>query len=129
MSQQQFDLSNDARFPAATLITMHSALVALSHHIGQGNGIHSRELARKLVGTDSGPAAERRLRAVITELRLEGHHVCGTPETGYYMAESPEELNRTCLFLHDRAMASLKQVARMKNIALPDLRGQLHLPT
>ena len=106
-----------------------AVLGALASHIGESKGIHARDLARVLVGPDAGPAAERRLRQVITELRLDGHHVCGTPETGYYLADTAEELNRTCLFLHDRAMASLKQIARMKNIALPDLRGQLHLPT
>lgn len=104
-------------------------LAALGRHIGEANGVHARDLARRLVGAEAGPAVERRLRQLITELRLEGHHVCGTPESGYYLADTPDELNRTCEFLHDRAMASLKQIARMKRIALPDLRGQLHLPT
>jgi hypothetical protein len=45
------------------------------------------------------------------------------------MASSPEELNETCEFLYDRAMTSLSQVSRMKQISMPDLRGQLHLPT
>ena len=123
MTQQQLDLASGQP------ITRDAVLIALSRHIGQGNGIHARQLARQLAGPDAGAAGERRLRQVITELRLEGHHVCGTPESGYFMAENPDELQRTCVFLHERAMASLTQIARMKNIALPDLRGQLHLPT
>lgn len=124
MTQQQLAFE-----PLQARVTPSTVLAALSRHIGQANGIHARDLARELAGADAGAAAERRLRQVITDLRLEGHHVCGTPETGYYLADTPEELDRTCLFLHDRAMASLKQIARMKRIALPDLRGQLHLPT
>jgi hypothetical protein len=44
------------------------------------------------------------------------------------LAATEEELNRTCLYLHDRAMTSLRQVAAMKRVSLPDLRGQLRLP-
>jgi hypothetical protein len=32
------------------------------------------------------------------------------------------------LFLYHRAMTSLKQVAAMKRVSLPDFRGQLNLP-
>jgi hypothetical protein len=35
----------------------------------------------------------------------------------------------TCNFLYDRAMTSLRQIATMRRVSLPDLRGQLHLPT
>jgi hypothetical protein len=111
--------------------TISGALVLneLSHHIGQSKGISGRDLARRVVGPQAGAADERRLRQVITELRLEGHHICGRPESGYYLAEDAADLDRTCLFLYHRAMASLTQIARMKRIAEPDLRGQLHLPT
>ena len=63
---------------------------------------------------------------VLTEL---SHHICAHPGTGYFMAETPEELNETCKFLVDRSMTTLTQVSRMKRIALPDLHGQLHLKT
>jgi hypothetical protein len=110
-------------------LTAASVLGALASHIGQVNGIHARQLARELCGADAGPVAERKLRQVITELRMQGHHVCGTPESGYYLAQDAVELDRTCSFLYDRAMASLQQIARMKQVSLPDLRGQLRIPT
>lgn len=117
-------------FDRRAQITPDTVLAALRSHIGRDHGIHARDLARRLCGTHGAAAAdERLLRAVITDLRLAGHHVCGTPETGYYLAANPEELLDTCEFLFGRAMASLEQIARMKAIALPDLRGQLHLPT
>lgn len=112
-----------------TDITQATVLAALAAHAGKEKGIHARDLARKIAGAHSGPAAERRLRQVITELRLEGQHICGTPEQGYYLAADADELNHTCSFLYERAMASLKQISSMKRVSLPDLRGQLHLPT
>lgn len=121
MNQQTFHFTTD--------ISKASVLGALAAHVGQANGLHARQLAQKLAGAEAGAVAERKLRSVITELRLEGHHICGTPDTGYYLADNADELNRTCSFLYDRAMASLQQIARMKQVSLPDLRGQLHLPT
>lgn len=111
-------------------ITAAHVLAELQHHIGRDNGIHVRDLVRRITGepTPSEPM-ERRLRQIVTELRMEGHHVCAHPANGYYMAATPEELVETCEFLLERAMTSLTQIARMKNISLPDLRGQLHLPT
>ena len=110
-------------------ISKSTVTAALASHIGEANGIHARELAIALVGGNAGAVAERRLRQVITELRMDGQHICGTPEAGYFLATDAAELNKTCAFLYDRAMASLQQVACMKRVSLPDLRGQLHLPT
>ncbi len=120
---------NQQPFLFSTEVSKDSLLAALAAHVGQANGVHARDLARALVGPHAGAGAERKLRQVITDLRLEGHHICGTPETGYYLAANAEELNRTCSFLYDRCMAGLTQIARMKQVSLPDLRGQLQLPT
>lgn len=112
-------------------LTPATVLAALSCHIGAANGVKGARLAIEAGGLDSIQAhyAERQLREIVMQLRLDGHHVCATPEDGYFLAETAEELDRTCLFLHDRAMTTLKQIAAMKRISLPDLRGQLHLPT
>lgn len=111
-------------------ITPALVLAELQHHIGKANGIHVRELAQRITGElVDAEAQQRRIRHVVAELRMEGHHLCATPSEGYYIAANADELNETCSFLYERAMTTLTQVSRMKNIALPDLRGQLHLPT
>jgi len=112
-------------------ITPAAVLAALAHHIGRNNGVTAARLAAEAAGLDSIQShyAERQLREIVVALRLEGHHVCATPEHGYFLAANAEELDATCLFLHERAMTTLKQIAAMKRISLPDLRGQLHLPT
>ena len=114
----------------ALAITPARVLAVLQRHIGRANGIHVRELAMCITGSLlDAELSQRRVRHVVTELRMEGHHVCATPSEGYYIAADADELNETCTFLYERAITGLTQVSRMKRIALPDLRGQLHLPT
>lgn len=114
-------------------ITAERVLHVLSSCIGEHLGISIAELAARSDQDfwlrERNHVSERQVRKIIESLRMKGHHICAHPSTGYYLAASPEELDRTCLFLHERAMTSLKQVAAMKRVSLPDLRGQLNLPT
>lgn len=98
-------------------------LTVLSRHIGKGNGISMRELEQQL---DMLP---RQVRIYISDLREGGHAICGTPKDGYYIAATAAELQATCEFLHNRALHSLALEAKLKKIPLPDLLGQLHIPT
>lgn len=103
---------------------MNSAelLNVLSAHRGQANGIHVEQLAAR-----TGMPA-RHLRQLITALRTEGTAICGKPETGYFIAETPEELNEFCIkYLEARAMHSLTLSSRLRKIPLPVLAGQLFL--
>ena len=111
-------------------ITKQKVLDALRTHIGQVKGIRAKTLVSEITGNwlERNVADERQLRHVIVELRKEGHHICGSPSTGYFVAETDKELNETCEFLYHRAMTSLEQISKMKQISLPDLRGQLRLP-
>lgn len=95
----------------------------LSRHIGKGNGIGVKQLAQQL------DTPERTVRKLVSELRDEGHAVCGTPADGYYIAATADELQHTCDFLRSRAMHSLTLESRLRKIPLTDLIGQLHLPT
>ncbi|WP_310614056.1 hypothetical protein [Limnohabitans sp.] len=113
-----------------THITSSQVLTELSHHIGRDNGIHVQDLVRRITCESKVNAPlERRVRQLVAELRMEGHHICAHPARGYFMAATAEELADTCEFLYERAMTSLTQISRMKQISLPDLRGQLHLKT
>lgn len=111
------------------LLTRESVLVALERHVGAEAGVSGAGLVLEICGLYATKADERALRKLIEELRREGHHLCGTPAQGYFVAATDEELLRTCEFLHDRAMTTLAQVAAMRRVSLPDLRGQLRLRT
>lgn len=113
----------------AYALTRDSVMFALALRRGEGNGIRACDLVAEICGGESSPAAERRLRQLIEELRREGQHICGHPAHGYYLAATDAELLATVTFLHDRAMTSLTQAAAMQRVSLPDLRQQLRLPT
>jgi hypothetical protein len=106
--------------PTDNAITRDALLAALRHHIGRENGVTVTALTREVLGTEP---------KLVVELRNEGHHVCAHPASGYYLARTPEELADTIAFLRERAMSSLTQIAAMKHVSVPDLFGQLHLPT
>lgn len=111
------------------LLTREAVLTAMENHVGADSGASGAALVLEICGLYATKAHERALRKVIEELRREGHHLCGTPAEGYYMAVNDDELLRTCEFLHDRAMTTLAQIAAMRRVSLPDLRGQLRLRT
>lgn len=113
---------------SARAIDADTVLAALSRHIGEDKGVSAGALVTEITGELALTDQTRRLRKTIHELRMQGYHVCGHPSCGYFMARTEAELNRTCLFLHHRAISSLAQAAAMKNVSLPDLKGQLHLP-
>ena len=110
-------------------INNDTVLFSLNGHIGKHNGIHADYLTMKVAGVMPLPGHVRVLRKVITDLRLEGHAICGTPDRGYFIANNETELLETCNFLYDRAMSSITIIARMRGVSLPDLKGQLRLPT
>lgn len=101
----------------------HQLLSVLARHQGAARGASVEALARAV---DCHP---RVIRHLVTELREDGVAICGHPRTGYFVAETPDELRRTCEFLRARAMRSLTLEAQLRRIPLPDLIGQLHLPT
>ena len=105
--------------------TAPTAIVAqvLARHRGAANGIGVKALALECLIT------ERAARLAVTELRMQGIGVCGRPETGYFLATSAQELEPTCQFLRSRALKSLMLEARLRNLALADLLGQLRIPT
>jgi hypothetical protein len=107
-------------------LTPGLVLDVLGDHLGAGNGISARDLVAKCCGLSTA-AGERRLRSVIEALRLAGHRIGAHPRDGYFLAREDTELDDTCEFLYGRAMTSLKQVAALRRVALPDLRGQLRL--
>ena len=99
----------------ATASPANRMLSVLQTHIGADKGITAIALAGRL------GLPERKIRHLIA--------VCGHPAHGYYIAETAEELEATIDFLKGRALCSLQLASRMSKVPLPDLLGQLHLPT
>jgi biotin operon repressor len=100
-----------------------AVLAALQGHIGAAHGVTAKDLAM-WVGT-----SDREVRAQVSALREEGIAVCGHPRTGYFIAQTPAELQTTVEYLTSRALHSLRLASRLTRIPLPDLIGQLKLKT
>jgi len=113
--------------PHAPTMRRDELLAILNNHKGRARAAHASEIAYALFG-NSTPTLMRRLRESIQELRLEGQPICGRPKEGYFLAITEAELEETCQYLHDHAAATLAQIAAMRGVAIPDLRGQLRLP-
>jgi len=101
----------------------HDLQTVLARHVGKHSGVTAQALA----GLLDVPA--RAVRLLVTELREDGVAVCGHPSTGYFIAANDEELLDTCDYLHARAMHSLRVISILRQVPLPDLRGQLRLKT
>lgn len=110
-------------------ITPQAVLAALADRIGPANGATVRELAAQVIGGEPTAGDERAVRQAVVALRRDGYPVCATPDEGYHHAANADDLQRTCVHLAARAITGLEQVAAMKRVALPDLYGQLGLPT
>lgn len=103
-------------------MTTKTALInALAAHRGRARGIAAHRLAREL------GVSPRKLRKLISECRDDGLAICGQPSTGYFMAMTADELNAACAFLENRALHSMRVLARMRKVALPVVAGQLLL--
>lgn len=101
--------------------TKHDLMAVMLNHCGREGSIKSSALADRVGVT------ERKLRDFVTECRLDGFAICGSPKTGYFLARSQEELEETLNFLRHRALTSLKLASVLGNIPLGDLIGQLHI--
>jgi DNA-binding GntR family transcriptional regulator len=93
----------------------------LSRYVGKDNGIHVRQL---VIATG---LSERDIRSAVSKLREEGVAVVATPESGYYIAETSDELAECCRFLRSRAMHTLHIEARLRQCSMAELLGQLSL--
>ena len=104
-------------------MTSKAALLnVMSQHQGREAGICAAALAAKL------GMPTRSLRKLISRCRQDdGIAICGQPSAGYFMAQTPDELQQSCEFLQHRALHSLAALSRMKQVSLPDLLGQLKL--
>lgn len=96
-------------------------------HIGRANGQTAEQIATAITGRCVA-SDRRRLRLAVEALRRRGYPVCAHPMHGYYVAATATDVDDTCAYLYERAMTSLTQIAALKRVAIPDLRGQLGLP-
>ena len=57
---------------------------------------------------------ERAIRTLVDELIEAGTPVCAHPSTGYYIAETQEEIDEVAEFLRSRGLHSLKKASQLR---------------
>ena len=98
--------------------------ILMASHRGRANGISGADLTLK-AGLLSGQ--DRVVRKLITQLRLQGSAIMGTPDTGYFMARTQGELHEFAKFHRSRALHELTILSRVLKVSIPELAGQLSL--
>jgi len=91
------------------------------NHNGERNSISGVALAAQL------GVKARTIRALVLKLRQNAVAVCGRPETGYFLAETSDEIEATCASLESHGLHQLTVAAQMRKTTLPALLGQLTL--
>lgn len=107
-------------------------LAVLTRHIGKSRAIGMARLYEEVFGEAWSDKINdtRKLRSLITELRKEGVPICSTTlQTGggYYLASAGSELEAYCSKLRTSALKKLALEAKLRNMTLPELLGQLTL--
>jgi hypothetical protein len=103
-------------------------LAELSRHVGDGEAIGMGELFQAVFQTPWRNRINdtRALRAIVTELREDGVAIC-SDDRGYWLAAAGAELEDYCRRLRASALRKLRQEARLRRLALPQLMGQMAL--
>ena len=105
------------------MATKQDLMALMVFHKGSHYGISAKQIAQELQVT------ERKIRQLVTECREDGHAICGHPSTGYFVAETKEEMQETLDFLKHRALHSLKLMSTLSKKPMAELVGQLNLTT
>jgi len=107
-------------------------LATLARHIGKNKAIGMAALYEEVWGRPWRDKINdtRELRKLITELRNEGVPICSVTTKeggGYYLASAGSELEAYCSKLRTSALKKLALEAKLRNMTLPELLGQLTL--
>jgi biotin operon repressor len=102
-------------------MTASELALVMSRHMGRECGISCKALAEQC------GVPERHIRKLVSELRFEGTAIVGKPDTGYYVATEPHDIDDFVNFHFARARHSLAMVSRVRRVSMPELLGQLQL--
>ncbi len=89
---------------------------------GEGNAISREKLCEALY-----PVPERTIREVIKHLVTKHGIPIASGPNGYYTPITADEIRRCCDYYHRYAMASLEVEAKLRQVSLPELLGQIRM--
>ncbi len=92
-----------------------------THHKGKDCGITVEKLSLRI------HVNPRDIRQAVSDLRDDGVAIAALPSTGYYLAQTAEEIEECCQYLRKRSLHGLRLESRLRKMALPELLGQISL--
>ena len=107
-------------------------LAEMTRHIGKARAIPMTRLYRVVFEDEHNDKINdtRKLRDLITELKRDGVPIASMRNKnagGYYLPGTAQELTEYCDGIKREALKKLAMVARLKEMALPALLGQMEL--
>jgi len=101
-------------------------LMIMSGHVGRGKKVGMGKLYEQVFEETYAHRINdtRPLRKLIDELQNDGSPILSDCD-GYWWAATPAELERYCVRRRGSALRILKKESNMRNIAMPELVGQL----
>ncbi|PKN67165.1 MAG: hypothetical protein CVU57_04230 [Deltaproteobacteria bacterium HGW-Deltaproteobacteria-15] len=110
----------------------YRVLSILNRHIGKEKAIDMGELYERVYEQTYKHKINdtRPLRTIITMLRKEGNLICSTRSKtggGYYLPRSGHEFNQLADRILSEGIKKIQIVARMKQVGLAELLGQMAL--
>ena len=100
----------------------------LEAHQGKDFAISRKELVDKINDPEPQfPTNEREIRETIKHLVTQHGQRIGSCSKGYFMIETDQELIEACKYYHGYALSLLYVEARLRNMNLAELLGQLSL--
>lgn len=107
-------------------------IMVLAKHVGRQNRISMPALYEAVFDDpwDDKINSTRRLRSLITELRGDGYAICSSAASetgGYWLASAGSEITDYTRSLKKIGIKKLAQAAKLENVALPELMGQLSI--
>jgi hypothetical protein len=109
-------------------LTPETVLELLQRHVGRDQALRPAEIVELITSRRADPSATRRLRKCIQDLRNQGWPIAAHPSAGYWWPGSAADMEAALRFHWSRAMASLRQISRIKRFGLATLVGQVALP-
>jgi hypothetical protein len=103
-------------------------LNVLNDHHGKGNAIPRVDLVEHVNHSFTNrPIPERTIRQTIKHMVEKHNHWIGSGHNGYFMVETDQELIDVCRYYHNYGLSLLHVEARLKNISMAELMGQMRL--
>jgi hypothetical protein len=105
-------------------------LATLARHIGREKAISADVLYQKVFGEPGNHDNRKPLRKLVTELRNEGVPIGSTPSRdggGYYLIAAGSEMDDYLGRIRRRALEELSMEAKLRNLSLRELLGQMRL--